>query len=220
MRADALIAQRSLPDGFILGPLRMRGRAVMAVMDPSKLLRRRLLGSILGFGLVMSGLMLGIERAWRGSAPPPLRIVMNMLQYEFGSLSMRWRVVQELERRQLDPDTTRAVAERLPKEASATDRSSLPDRSFIGKALAAGARPPRSNWSRSPGPRRRTLLRACPSPPRKRVLPIHPFEARDLGRDRGPLRDEGDRGMTPAGRGGRAPVTRACGSSSAACCPA
>jgi hypothetical protein len=60
-----------------------------------------------------------------------------MLQYELGSPTRRFGIVMELERRTLDPETARGIAERLLSDASTTEVQ-FQDNSFIGNALLAG----------------------------------------------------------------------------------
>jgi hypothetical protein len=63
---------------------------------------------------------------------------MLLLQYGFSSPTTRFGIVQELDRRTLDPATTLEVAERLLAGAS-LDATALGDSSFVGNALLSGA---------------------------------------------------------------------------------
>ena len=83
-RVDALIARRSPPSGIVSTIKRLCERAFVSIMDPSQPLWKRLIGSILGFGIVMSTFMLAMEWAGRGVLPSPLRLVVSLLQYGVG----------------------------------------------------------------------------------------------------------------------------------------
>ena len=83
-RAAGLIARKSPPRGIVSRIKRVREWASISIMDPSNPLWKRLLGSIIGFGLMMSVFMLGIEWASRGVLPSPMRVVMSLVQYGVG----------------------------------------------------------------------------------------------------------------------------------------
>lgn len=84
MQATALIARKSPRRGIVSTIKMLRERAFMSVMDPSKPIWKRLIGAILGFGIMMSVFMLAMEWARSGALPSPLRVVMTLIGYGVG----------------------------------------------------------------------------------------------------------------------------------------
>ena len=82
VRLNALITRRT-PRGLARWR-RLRERAFMAVMDPTKPLWKRLLGATLAMGLSMAVLMAAIQWASIGVVPTPFGLATTVLQYGLG----------------------------------------------------------------------------------------------------------------------------------------
>jgi hypothetical protein len=82
VRLNALIASRT-PRGLARWR-RLRERAFMAVMDPTKPLWKRLLGATLAMGLSMAVLMAAVQWASMGEVPTAFRLATTALQYGLG----------------------------------------------------------------------------------------------------------------------------------------
>ncbi|MCE2881009.1 MAG: hypothetical protein LW636_01425 [Planctomycetaceae bacterium] len=82
VRLNALIASRT-PRGFAR-VRRLRERAFMAVMDPTKPLWKRLLGAMLAMGLSMAAVMAAVQWASMGEVPTPFGLTTTVLQYGLG----------------------------------------------------------------------------------------------------------------------------------------